>query len=49
MTGNVTWEEEVVEVVQGCQGDWRDVVVGGCCRLYPPQITALRKKVNEVL
>jgi len=46
---NITWEEEVVEVVQKCQGDWRDIVVGGCCRVYPPQITGLREKVDEVL
>jgi len=46
---NVTWEEEVVEVVQKCRGEWKDVIVGGCCRVYPPQIMALREKVNESL
>jgi len=44
-----TWEEEVVEVVQKCRGEWKDVIVGGCCRVYPPQIKALREKVNERL
>ena len=47
--GNITWEEEVVEVVQKCRGKWKDVVVGGCCRVYPPQIKALREKVDEML
>ena len=46
---NVTWEEEVVEVVQRCRGEWRDIIVGGCCRVYPPQIKTLREKVNEAL
>ena len=46
---NITWEEEVVEVVQKCRGKWKDVVVGGCCRVYPPQIKALREKVDEML
>ena len=46
---NVTWEEEVVEVVQKCRGEWKDVIVGGCCRVYPPQIKMLREKVNESL
>jgi len=45
----VTWEEEVVEVVQRCRGEWKDVIVGGCCRVYPPQIQTLREKVNESL
>ena len=46
---NVTWEEEVVEVVQKCRDAWKDVIVGGCCRVYPPQIKALIEKVNEAL
>jgi len=46
---NVTWEEEVVEVVQKCQDEWKDVIVGGCCRVYPPQIKILREKVNKGL
>ena len=46
---NITWEEEVVEVVQNCRGEWKDVIVGGCCRVYPPQIRTLRGKVNESL
>jgi homocysteine S-methyltransferase len=46
---NITWEEEVVEVVQKCQDQWMDVIVGGCCRVYPTQIERLRKKVNERL
>jgi homocysteine S-methyltransferase len=47
--GNISWEEEVVEVVQKCRGEWKDVIVGGCCRVYPPQIKTLREKVNERL
>ena len=46
---NVTWEEEVVEVVQKCRDVWKDVIVGGCCRVYPPQIRTLREKANEAL
>ena len=46
---DVTWEEEVVEVVQKCRGEWKDTIVGGCCRVYPPQIKILREKVNEAL
>ena len=46
---NITWEEEVVEVVQKCRDEWKDVIVGGCCRVYPPQIKTLREKANEVL
>lgn len=46
---NITWEEEVVEVVQKCRDEWKDVIVGGCCRVYPPQIKRLREKVNEAL
>ena len=46
---SVTWEEEVVEVVQKCRDEWKDVIVGGCCRVYPPQIQTLREKVNESL
>jgi len=46
---NISWEEEVAEVVQKCRDEWKDVIVGGCCQVYPPQIKRLRKKVNEVL
>ena len=46
---NVTWEEEVVEVVQKFRNEWKDFIVGGCCRVYPPQIKALKEKVNEAL
>ena len=46
---NITWEEEVAEVVQKCRNEWKDVIVGGCCRVYPPQIKRLREKVNEAL
>ena len=46
---NITWEEEVAEVVEKCRDEWKDVIVGGCCRVYPPQIKALREKVNETL
>jgi homocysteine S-methyltransferase len=46
---NITWDEEVVEVVQKCRGDWKDVIVGGCCRVYHPQIKTLREKVNGAL
>ena len=46
---NVTWEEEVAEVVQKCRDEWKDVIVGGCCRVYPAQIKTLREKVNEAL
>lgn len=46
---NITWEEEVAEVVQRCRNEWKDVIVGGCCRVYPPQIKRLREKVNEGL
>ena len=45
----ITWEEEVVEIVQKYRTDWKDVIVGGCCRVYPSQITKLREKVNQVL
>lgn len=46
---DITWEEEVVEVVQNFRGEWKDVIVGGCCRVYPPQIKRLREKVKEGL
>ena len=46
---NITWEEEVAEVVQKCRNKWKDIIVGGCCRVYPPRIQTLREKVNEAL
>lgn len=46
---DITWEEEVVEIVQNCRSDWKDVIVGGCCRVDPLQIKKLRERVNEAL
>ncbi|KAF9644568.1 Homocysteine S-methyltransferase [Thelephora ganbajun] len=46
---NVTWEEEVVEVIQKCRDEWKDVIVGGCCLVDPPQIKELKEKVNKTL
>ena len=45
----IAWEEEVIEVVQQCRGDWKDVIVGGCCRVYPPEVKTLRENVNKSL
>ena len=46
---NLTWEEEVVDIVRQYRDGWKDIIVGGCCRVYPPQIKKLREKVDQVL
>ncbi|KAL4930383.1 homocysteine S-methyltransferase family protein [Aspergillus undulatus] len=42
------WDESFWDVVQSqSEGDWEGIIVGGCCRVEPADIAALRRKIDK--